>query len=113
MPNFINKIFANQDSPKVTSEWKKHTNETRVKLILSELAKEKLYEKFSVLKADSGGQVVLKIEQTIAANERGILLLNLEKKLKKNIDPGITLWLEPIGDKSKLRNLRGISFKEI
>jgi hypothetical protein len=113
MPNFINKIFANQDSPKVTSEWRNHTNEARVKLILRELAKDKLYEKFGVLKAESSGQVILKIEQTIPANERGILLLNLEKKLKKNIDSGITLWLEPIGDKSKLRNLRGISFKEI
>jgi hypothetical protein len=29
----------------------------------------------------------------------------------KNIDKGLTIWLEPVGDKSKLRNLRGIVFK--
>ena len=27
------------------------------------------------------------------------------------IDAGLTVWLEPVGDRSKLRNLRGINFK--
>ena len=31
--------------------------------------------------------------------------------MKADIDEGITLWLEPVGDKSKLRNLRGIELK--
>ena len=35
----------------------------------------------------------------------------LEEKLKKEIDEGLTIWLEPVGDKSKLRNLRGIVIK--
>ena len=42
---------------------------------------------------------------------RGIILLDLEEQLKKNIDQGLTVWLEPIGDKSKLRNLRGVKFQ--
>ena len=42
---------------------------------------------------------------------RGMILLDLEEKLKKNIDIGLTVWLEPVGDKSKLRNLRGIKIK--
>ena len=29
----------------------------------------------------------------------------------ESIDNGITVWLEPVGDKSKLRNLRGIEIK--
>ena len=39
------------------------------------------------------------------------MLIDLENKIK-TIDPGLTLWLEPVGDKSKLRNLRGITFKK-
>ena len=38
-------------------------------------------------------------------------LLNLEERLKNNIDKGLTVWFEPVGDKSKLRNLRGIKIK--
>ena len=35
----------------------------------------------------------------------------LEKKLKEHIDQGLSVWLEPIGDKSKLRKLRGVEVK--
>ena len=34
-------------------------------------------------------------------------ILELEEKLKL-IDKGITIWCEPVGDKSKLRKLRGV-----
>ena len=40
------------------------------------------------------------------------MLLELEEMLKNFVDKSITIWLEPVGDKSKLRNLRGIKFKE-
>ena len=40
------------------------------------------------------------------------MLLDLESLIKDNIDDGISIWLEPVGDKSKLRNLRGINFKK-
>ena len=53
----------------------------------------------------------MKIERIIPANERGLLLLDLEEKLKIEIDKGITVWCEPVGDKSKLRKLRGIEIK--
>ena len=43
-------------------------------------------------------------------NKRGLFLLELEERLKSAIDKGITIWLEPVGDKSKLRQLRGIKF---
>ena len=39
------------------------------------------------------------------------MLLELESYLKENIDKGLTVWLEPVGDRSKLRNLRGIKIK--
>ena len=36
---------------------------------------------------------------------------HLESELKENIDAGLTVWFEPVGDKSKLRNMRGIKFQ--
>jgi hypothetical protein len=55
--------------------------------------------------------VTLRIEENIPANERGLFLITLEEKLKKLVDIGLTIWLEPVGDKSKLRNLRGVQIK--
>ena len=54
---------------------------------------------------------LFKVLESIASNKRGLLLLELEEQLKRKVDNGITVWLEPVGDKSKLRNLRGITFK--
>ena len=48
------------------------------------------------------------INNSINVNERGTFLLNLEENLKCKIDNGINIWHEAIGDKSSLRNLRGI-----
>ena len=36
---------------------------------------------------------------------------DLEAFLKESIDPGLVVWLEPLGDRSSLRNLRGIEVK--
>ena len=44
---------------------------------------------------------------------RGTKLLDLEELLKENVDLGITIWLEPLGDKNSLRNLRGIEVKKV
>ena len=56
-------------------------------------------------------EVVFKVNKPLPSNVRGLLLLELEEKLKEIIDAGLTVWLEPVGDRSKLRNLRGINFK--
>ena len=68
---------------------------------------------FEVFNANKDAQVILKTEQSILAKERGLLLLEVEEILKKSIEEAITVWLEPIGDKSKLRNLRGITIKSV
>jgi len=113
MTKYISKEFANKKIPIVGEKWQNNTNEERINLVQKEIMKNENYKNFITIKADIGGQVVLKIEELIPASKRGVLLLELEETLKHNLDAGITVWLEPIGDKSKLRNLRGISFKEI
>lgn len=108
MKNFF---YAEIDSPKTGSNWLKITENDRIKLIMNELQKNNFYKNFVPIKAPDNGQIVIKIETSIPANERGPLLLDLEQKLKLSIDKGITVWCEPIGDKSKLRNLRGVKIK--
>ena len=102
--------FSNHKTPETSVEWKKKSLKNRFEIISKELEENVLYKDFKVIEVPDNGQIVLKIETKIPASERGVLLLELEKSLKLKIDEGITIWLEPVGDKSKLRQLRGIKF---
>ena len=104
--------YSTQKTLTTTNYWTDKTAEERVELLRNELKKDKLYENFEPIKAPDNGQVVIRVEKIIPANERGLLLLDLEQRLKSNIDVGITIWCEPVGAKSILRNLRGIKFKK-
>ena len=94
-----------------TDEWTSFTPEERVKKVQTYIEKNKVYADIKVMLADTNGHVVMRIDHSIPANERGLFLLDMEQELKEKIDIGITLWLEPIGDKSKLRQLRGVEVK--
>tara|TARA_B100001540_G_C15581917_1_gene539962 strand:- start:329 stop:667 length:339 start_codon:yes stop_codon:yes gene_type:complete len=107
---YISKTNALLSSPKTSEKWKKKTNQDRIKTINDHLNKYNL-NYIDVVNTEEDGQVILKIEKQISAGERGLMLLELEEKLKNELDEGITIWLEPVGDKSKLRNLRGINIK--
>ncbi len=111
MVNLINKKNSYEDSPKPSKNWINYTEIKRIDLIHQILVQDFRYERFEIISAEENGYVILKIEESIDAKNRGILLLELEEMLKKTIDQGITVWLQPVGDKSKLRNLRGIEIK--
>ena len=104
----MKKNFASVATPKSSQGWKKKTEKNRIEIITKELKKNILFKNFSVIRVPDDGQIVLKINQVIPANERGLLLLKLEEILKSTVDRGITVWCEPVGDKSKLRQLRGV-----
>jgi len=99
------------DTVKTGEKWKSASEPERMELVLKELGNFKGAETFKVVKADAGGQIVISIEKGIPANERGLYLLELEQTLKNNLDQGLHLWCEPVGDKSKLRKLRGVKIK--
>ena len=109
----INKETALINSPETSINWREMNETKRLDQIQKKLDNSHEYKNFQVLKAPDNGQIVLKTDLPMEANVRGLFLLKLEHFLKKNIDNGISLWLEPVGDKSKLRNLRGISLKSI
>ena len=104
----MKKNFSNLTTPITSQDWKRESEENRIKSVSKEIKKNILYKDFEVIKAPDNGQIVLKIERIIPANERGLLLLELEGMLKSIVDKGITVWCEPVGDKSKLRQLRGV-----
>ena len=108
MNKTVKKNFSNAKTPTTSLDWKNKSEDSRIKIVSNELRKNSLYRDFEAIKAPENGQVVLKIEQIIPASERGQLLLELEEMLKSVIDKGITVWCEPVGDKSKLRKLRGV-----
>lgn len=111
MSKFINKANAITPSPLPDNDWVKKSNIERKKLIQLMLNKKKEFTSFQVIEANDNGNVILRIEKNIQPEIRGPLLLDLECLLKNSIDESITIWLEPVGDKSKLRKLRGIEIK--
>jgi len=102
------KNFSFEKTPEVKKEWFEIGDDARIKKISKCLQENSLYKIFTVVKARDNGQVILKFEQQIPNNERGLILLGIESELKKKIDPGIVIWCETVTDKSKLRQLRGI-----
>ena len=103
--------YSQSITPQTKDNWKNLKISNREKLIKKILEENTIYSNFEVVETPDNGQIVIRIEKIIPANERGLILLNLEEKLKKTIDEGLTIWCEPVGDKSKLRKLRGIQIK--
>ena len=105
------KNFANDKTPTTSEFWIKLDQNKRIDLVKNELKKNQNLKDFDVHQASDSGQIVFTVRETIPSNIRGPLLLDLEEKLKENIDRGLTVWFEPVGDRSKLRNLRGVKIK--
>jgi hypothetical protein len=64
-----------------------------------------------VISCDDDCKVILKLTKELSASLRGQILLDIEDYLKENLDPGITVWLAPLGDRNSLRHLRGMVMK--
>ena len=108
MTNGIDVSFSDVPSPVPSDDWVSLTIGERIDLINKSIQNFSLNADIDVVEANKGGQVSVIINDTLSADERGPLLLDLEEFLKLNVDNGITVWHAPIGDKSSLRNLRGI-----
>ena len=91
--------------------WLEMPEAVRRRCVNTVLTSDELFAGFECMDVFDNGHVVLRIERVIAANVRGLLLLDLEARLKSKVDVGVTVWLEPVGDKSKLRQLRGVEIK--
>lgn len=105
--------FAGVSTPTPGNLWRDRSDRERLLQVENALATRMpaLQDVVCVVDARSDGQVIVSLRVPVPADRRGTLLLDLEASLKDLIDPGLVVWLEPLGDRSSLRNLRGIEVK--
>lgn len=105
--------FANWPTPMPDASWSGLSDRERIQRVEQALATQSSIPAGVVLiaHARSDGQVIVSLSVPVAADKRGTLLLDLEAWLKEVVDPGLVVWLEPLGDRSSLRKLRGIEVK--
>ena len=108
MSGGIDVSFSNIPSPTPSVDWLSLTMSERMDFVKESIHNFSSNVDIEVVEANKSGQISIIINNTLSANERGPLLLDIEDFLKFNLDNGITLWHAPIGDKSSLRSLRGI-----
>ena len=110
----MNKQFKNATikSPSTNQKWVS-TSDTERKAILNEILKKRIdfSENFELTLTKEDGQVIIRIKNSLKPSERGTLILDLEELFKSEVDQGINVWVEALGDKNSLRNLRGIEIK--
>ena len=112
----MNKTFeyASVDSPTTSASWGLSSLPERLSLLNKAVVEQTSFAScIDIVDARPDGQVIVKFTEPVGPEIRGTRLLDLEEILKANVDPGITIWLELLGDKNSLRNLRGIEVKKI
>jgi hypothetical protein len=106
------KHYADVPTPAPGAAWTALNERQRVDQVLNKLqaSPAQFLTQIEVVTAKADGQVIVKMKQSLPASQRGPFLLDLEDYLR-DIDQALVVWLEPLGDKNSLRNLRGIEVK--
>lgn len=106
------KELANAETPQCGEEWRIAPSSRRMSWIQDVIGGDsRLSPLIEIAEVREDGQIILHFKQPVAGDRRGGLLLDFESALKDRIDPALTVWLEPLGDRSSLRRLRGIEVK--
>ncbi|MEO1941004.1 MAG: hypothetical protein ABGX60_03920 [Candidatus Thioglobus sp.] len=108
-----NICYAHTETPTPGQSGCELTDDVRLNLVNNALIKNTAFSKkiLTLIEAKQDGQIIVKLLETVSADKRGALLLDLEDYLKESIDASLVVWLEPFGDRNSLRNLRGIEVK--
>ena len=109
----INLSHASTATPVPHVNWSMMSDDERLGAIRGTLAahSSEVGSNLVVASTKQDGQVIFSFNEPVGASRRGTILLDLEELLKVTVDPGLTVWLEPLGDRNSLRNLRGIEVK--
>ncbi len=105
--------FANTSTPTTSAPWQRLSDDERLTLVADTIGAKapSLVDILVIAAAKPDGQVIVGLLEPVPADKRGTLLLDLEILLKDSIDPGLVVWMAPLGDRNSLRNLRGIEVK--
>jgi hypothetical protein len=104
-------IYAEVNSPETSSEWRQIEPDQRFKRVVDFHNSRAEFQKIRVARVLLDGQVFVELVEPLPPAARGSLLLDFESELKIGVDQGLVVWCEPLGDKSTLRNLRGIEIR--
>lgn len=106
------KHYADVPTPTPGAAWMALNERERVEQVKNKLQASPtlIISQIEIITAKPDGQVIVHLKQSLPANQRGTFLLDLEDCLKE-IDQALAVWLEPLGDRNSLRNLRGIEVK--
>ena len=108
----LNSYFSD-NTPTPSKVWLDLKDSERILLVNNSIIQLNLSSQILCTRALSSGEVYLRILENIPVAERLDFFLDLEFELKTIIDEALFLSCEPLGDKSSLRNLRGIKVKSI
>lgn len=103
--------FADVECSSPGLAWTGMSNENRIGLVSESIRKQDRFGGFEIIRTHENGNIIVNFPPDLGANKRGTLLLDLEEYLKNEIDGGVMVWCDPLGDKSTLRNLRGIQIR--
>ncbi len=109
----VNLRYAQTDTPLPSLEWRQLSDAERRTRVIDVLrtGMATVNGVVAIAAAKEDGQIIVNLVEPQSASKRGQLLLDLEALLKEAIDPGLAVWLDPLGDRNSLRNLRGIEVK--
>lgn len=105
--------YAQVNTPSPRLAWRQRSDAERLTLVMNAFhgGLAALDGNVVIAAAKQDGQIIVNLVKPLPASKRGPLLLDLEAFLKETIDPSLVVWLEPLGDRNSLRNLRGIEVK--
>ncbi len=104
--------YATADTLVPLQSWVERGDDDRLSLVRAAVDNLAQFgEVVEIVAAARDGQIIIRFLKPLPPDRRGTLLLDLEDHLKSEVDIGLTVWLEPLGDKNSLRNLRGIKVK--
>ena len=103
--------FASWDSPTVGDAWRDLSSSDRDAVVLTALRDNPRLGIVGRSRCRDDGQIFLTLNEPLSAADRGVILRAVEAHLKNVVDQGVTVWVEPIGDKNSLRKLRGIEIR--
>ena len=84
--------------------WRRASEQERI-----EVVRPYLKDVLEPVRFEGLGRLVLRLREPLPTVERGRLLLDLERRLRREVEPCIEVMLEPRGDVNKLRlKLRGV-----
>lgn len=107
----IDLSFAHTEIPRPSLAWRNASVGERYLLTTAALGTADYADGIEIIRTMPNGHIILSLTKPMTAAQRGARLLELEGRLKRFVEPGLTVWLEPKGDRNTLRHLRGIEVK--